>query len=344
MQNTDYFVWDADPTMLDLGIFNLPFSVPLYGLIAGFILFFYGLNKLAPAAEPGKEKEEPEVWKVFALFVGSLVAGIVVFLVIPSPMIQEIGPVQIRWYGPLFASSFIVGYILEYRMFLRGGYTQEQIDKLLIYMVIGTVVGARLGHIIFYDPGFYIRHPYEIIAIWHGGLASHGAAIGIILAMYLFARKIHGMNFLWLADRVVIVVAIGGAFIRTGNFMNSEIVGEPSTLPWAVVFARRTDLEMIPRHPTMLYEAVLCIIVFAVLWTMYKRYKNEPPEGSLFGLFLVMLFTGRILLEFTKLNQAAFAEGWLLNMGQVLSIPLVLIGLWLIFKKVRWKQGAPARA
>lgn len=344
MQSSNYIVWDADPTALDLGTLHLPFPVAIYGIILAIILFFYGLNKLEPEKQAGQEAEEPSGWKILGLLAGSVVIGQLIFLVIPSPMIQDIGPIQIRWYGPLFASAFIVGYILGYRMFSSAGYTQEQIDRLLIYIVLGTVIGARLGHILFYNPGFYLRHPAEIIAIWHGGLASHGAAIGIIIAMYLFARKTHGMNFLWLADRIVIVVAIGGAFIRTGNFINSEIVGEPTNLPWGVVFARRTDLEMVPRHPTMLYEAVLCVIVFAVLWTLYKRYKNQPPEGSLFGAFLILLFSGRILLEFTKLNQAAFSSGWLFNMGQLLSLPLVAIGIWLLVKKVRWVRGAPARS
>ena len=139
--------------------------------------------------------------------------------------------------------------------------------------------------------------------------------------MYLFARKMRKMSFLWLADRVVVAVAIGGAFIRTGNFFNSEIVGQPSELPWAVVFTR---IDMIPRHPTMLYEAVLCLAVLAVLWAVYRHYENSPPEGSLFGLFMTLLFGGRFFLEFTKIAQAEFASDWLFNMGQWLSIPLVV--------------------
>ncbi|MBN2731241.1 MAG: prolipoprotein diacylglyceryl transferase, partial [Balneolaceae bacterium] len=126
------------------------------------------------------------------------------------------------------------------------------------------------------------------------------------------------------------------------NFVNSEIVGEPTDLPWGVIFAGRTDLEMVPRHPTMLYEALLCIAIFGLLWTMYKYYKNNPPEGAMFGTFLVLLFGGRFLLEFTKLNQAAFADSWAINMGQWLSIPLIVAGLWLLFSKVKWNQQAPA--
>ena len=150
------------------------------------------------------------------------------------------------------------------------------------------------------------------------------------------------MTFYWLADRVVPGVAIGGMFIRIGNFMNSEILGKATDLPWAVVFEASPQLtqagRMIPRHPSMLYESILCIIVLAVLLTIYKKYDRRPPEGSLFGTFLVMLFTGRFLIEFTKLAQTEAAETWTLNMGQWLSIPLVLFGIWLLVKKVNWKK------
>ena len=148
------------------------------------------------------------------------------------------------------------------------------------------------------------------------------------------------MSFLWLADRVVVVVAIAGAFIRTGNFMNSEIVGQPTEVPWAVIFSR---IDMLPRHPTQLYEALLCVLVFGILWKVYHSYRKSPPEGSLFALFLTTLFTGRFLLEFTKMEQAAFAADWVFNMGQWLSIPLIAIGIWLMIKKVEWSQPrAPA--
>lgn len=263
-----------------------------------------------------------------------------------DPTAFTLGPLEPRWYGILFAGAFVAGYFLMRNMYRAAGRTLEELDKLLTYVMIATVIGARLGHVLFYDPAFYLRHPSEILAIWHGGLASHGAAIGIILAMWLYVKKVKNMNFLWLADRVVVVVATGGAFIRIGNFMNSEILGKPSDLPWAVIFANARQLteaqQMIPRHPTMLYEALLCLVIFAILWGIYKKYSTRPPEGSLFGLFLVLLFGGRFLLEYTKLNQAAFTGGWTFNMGQWLSIPLIALGLWLIFKKVSWKQNPPA--
>lgn len=332
MQSTDFFVWNPDPSIADLGTITLPFPVAIWGLVLAIVAIFYGFSKLEE--QKPERKKEPAGWKILALIIGSFVGGQLIFLVLPSPSITQIGPIQPRWYGLLFASSFVVGYILMVRMFRHAGRQQQEVEQLLTYVLIGTVIGARLGHVIFYDLFYYLRHPAEIIAIWQGGLASHGAAIGILLAMYYFMKKKKKMTYLWLADRVVMVVAIGGAFIRTGNFFNSEILGEPSTLPWAVIFSR---VDMIPRHPTMLYEAVLCIITFAICWTIYKRYKHQPPEGGIFGVFMLVLFSGRFLLEFTKMDQAEFATEWAINMGQWLSIPLIIAGIWLI-RKVNWKK------
>ena len=291
-----------------------------------------------------EEAEGPGILKVLGLAVGCLVGGQLLFLPFNMPTISQIGPIEVRWYGAIFASSFLVGYLLMKKMYSAADRTVEELDRLLMYVLIATVLGARLGHVLFYDIGYYLRHPSEILAIWQGGLASHGAAIGILLAMYLYVKKTANMSYLWLADRVVIVVALAGAMIRLGNFMNSEIVGKPTDLPWAVVFENAVSLsesaQMIPRHPTMLYESILYVIIFSLLWTMYKRYRQQPPEGSVFGLFLVLLFGGRFFLEFTKLNQAAFAGDWTLNMGQWLSIPLVAAGIWLLRKKVNWGNSS----
>lgn len=245
-------------------------------------------------------------------------------------VITSIGPLDLRWYGLLFAGAFIAGYIIERRLFLDAGRKEQEVESLLTYVLIGTIVGARLGHVIFYDPYYYfIERPDQILAVWNGGLASHGGAIGILTAMYLFIRKKAGMSFYWLADRVVVPVALAGAFIRTGNFFNSEIVGKPTDLPWAVIFAK---VDMLPRHPTMLYEAVFYLLVFGLLIAIYKAYNNRPPEGVLFGTFLATLFSGRFLLEYTKVSQADFAASWVFNMGQWLSLPLILWGFWLLWK------------
>lgn len=336
MQSSDYLVWDADPTAINLGTIPLPFEMSTLGLIAAFIAFFWGMSKMVPE-KGASEEEAPPAWKLILLAVGSLIGGQILFLILPSPTITEIGPIQPRWYGFLFMGAFIAGYIIMRRMMVvHGGRKQEELDRLLMYVLIGTIIGARLGHVIFYDLSYYLRNPAQIVMTWKGGLASHGAAVGILTAMYLYIKKTPKMNFLWLTDRVVIVVALGGAFIRTGNFINSEIIGKPTDLPWAVIFPK---LDMLPRHPTMLYEAILCLVLFGILWQLYKRYQKQPPEGSIFGIFLVVLFTGRFLLEFTKISQAEFASDWLFNMGQWLSLPLIGLGVWLLWKKVNWKQA-----
>lgn len=256
-----------------------------------------------------------------------------------DPEIFTLGPISPRWYGLLFAGAFVSGYMFGVKLWKDAGRKVEEMESILTWILVGTVIGARLGHVIFYDPSYYLRNLDQVLAVWNGGLASHGAAIGIVLAMYYLAKKTPKMSFWWLADRVVIPTAIGGAFIRTGNFFNSEIYGHETDLPWGITFTNLPGpLGMVPRHPTMLYEAILCLAVFAVLWWIYKKYKTAPPEGSLFGTFLILLFSGRFFLEYTKIPQANFAADWTFNMGQLLSIPLVLIGIYILVKLVDWKK------
>lgn len=256
-----------------------------------------------------------------------------------DPVIFELGPLAPRWYGILFAGAFVSGYMFGVKMWKDAGRKVEEMENILTWILVGTVVGARLGHVIFYDPSYYLRNLDQVLAVWNGGLASHGAAIGIIITMYYLAKKTPKMNFWWLADRVVIPTAVGGAFIRMGNFTNSEIYGHETDAPWGVIFSNLPGpAGMIPRHPTMIYEALLCILVFAVLWTIYKKYKSNPPNGSLFGTFLIILFSGRFFLEYTKIPQADFASEWAINMGQLLSIPMVLIGLYIVIKMVNWNE------
>ncbi|MFC2115614.1 prolipoprotein diacylglyceryl transferase [Bacteroidota bacterium] len=244
-----------------------------------------------------------------------------------NPEIFRIGNFAVRWYGLLFASGFFFGYLIFLKIFKKEGLSVELLDKLTIYMALGTVIGARLGHCLFYEPEYYLSHPVEILKIWRGGLASHGAGIGILIALWLFVRK-HKKPFSWVIDRIVVVVALAGACIRLGNLMNSEIYGVETTLSWGFVFIR--NLEVVPKHPTQIYEALSYLLIFLLLGWIYIKTDGKPRPGTLFGIFLVLVFGMRFLIEFIKEDQVAFESGMSLNMGQWLSIPFVLAGVVLL--------------
>lgn len=252
-----------------------------------------------------------------------------------SPEIFKLGPLSIRWYGLLFAAAFLLGYNLVERMFKRDGIKIEWLDKLFMYTMIATIVGARFGHVFFYGWDFYSQHPGEILKVWHGGLASHGAAIGIITALWFYSKKISKKSILWILDYVVIPVAIAGCFIRLGNLMNSEIIGTVSDVPWAFQFIHASVKDpMTPRHPAQLYESICYLISFGILMYMYWKTNAKKKEGMIFGSFLVLIFTARFFIEFIKENQEAFEEGMTLNMGQLLSIPFVLAGSFFIIRSI----------
>jgi prolipoprotein diacylglyceryl transferase len=350
-----------------------------------------------------------------------------------SPEIFAIGWLSIRWYGLLFASGFLIGQWIFTKIFKWEGKPEKDLEVLLIYMVLATVVGARLGHCFFYEPAHFLANPIEILYVWKGGLASHGAAIGILLALYLYSRKRVGQSFFWVTDRIVIVVALGGALIRLGNLFNSEIVGKPTDASYAFVFAdkwleehlkdnkkavlsstfekraapdtvvkgitytpvkiivkfdsreinaqdahfwmtesipyflengseikthakllnpnpkyvvQNADREIIvsvnaygiPRHPAQLYEAVSSFLLFIFLFAIYYRWKEKTPEGFLFALFMIILFSLRFVYEFLKENQVAFEDTMSYNMGQILSIPGVLIGFIALFFALRYSK------
>jgi prolipoprotein diacylglyceryl transferase len=201
-------------------------------------------------------------------------------------------------------------------------------------MIFGTVIGARLGHCLFYNPEYYLSNPIEIFKVWEGGLASHGAAIGILTAIYLFAKKKKNYPMLWTLDRIVIVVALAGTFIRLGNLFNSEIIGTPTEVSWAFVF---TAVDDIPRHPAQLYESIAYFIIFLILLFIYYKGIEKNKNGLLFGLFLLLVFTFRFFVEFLKENQSGFEESLVLNMGQLLSIPFVIVGIVFIIKSFNLK-------
>jgi prolipoprotein diacylglyceryl transferase len=246
-----------------------------------------------------------------------------------NPVLLHLGPLTIRWYGVLFALGLLVSYEVGRRILERDGVTRLEIDRLFGYVTVGTVVGARLGHTLLYEPGFYLAHPLQILYFWQGGLASHGGTVGIMLAVWWFARKT-GRPTLWLLDRVALVAPLAAAFIRLGNLFNSEIVGKPSRLPWAVVFTR---VDSLARHPTQIYEAVAYLMIFFCLARLYRRSEIAERPGRLFGTTLVMIFGFRFLVEFLKEPQVAAESGLPLDLGQLLSLPLIAAGLFLTFAR-----------
>jgi prolipoprotein diacylglyceryl transferase len=241
-----------------------------------------------------------------------------------DPEIFRIGSFAVRWYGLLFAMGFVVSYLIMDKIFKHEKINHELLDTLTTYMVIGVVVGARLGHCLFYEPEYYLKHPLEILMIWKGGLASHGASIGILVALWLFSRKAK-KPYMWILDRIVIVVSIAAVFVRTGNLMNSEIYGDATNLPWGFIFTRWG--ETVPKHPTQIYEALTYLLLFILLYTIYIKKWPKLNSGYLFGLFLMILFGSRFLIEFIKEPQVEFEKTMALNMGQLLSIPFIIAGI-----------------
>ncbi|MGM0580157.1 MAG: prolipoprotein diacylglyceryl transferase [Bacteroidota bacterium] len=347
----------------------------------------------------------------------------------PKPYIVDLGFTELRWYGLLFALGFIISQQVMFHIFKKEGKKEKQVEVLTLYMVLATIIGARLGHVLFYEPARYLSNPLDILKIWEGGLASHGGAAGILIALYLFARKYNDISYLWILDRIVIVVAITGALIRTGNFMNSEIIGEPTDKAYGVVFGREVELRLnylataiedvelekikssnliegssqseydhpvkltisyndknkledvkkftenqllnklqdsnisqhvkfskdtefeynqkggviyasaygdgVPRHAAQLYEGISCLFIFLLLFYLWNKNRSGLADGRLFGIFLIACFGLRFLYEFIKENQVAFEDGLALNMGQWLSIPLVLAGVYFVIQSVK---------
>ena len=242
-----------------------------------------------------------------------------------SPEIFRFGSFAPRYYGLMFAIGFMVSYSLMQRVFRDEGRDEEDLSSLLFHVMVGTILGARLGHCLFYEPEYYLSHPLEMLYVWRGGLASHGGTIGVIIAVWLYKRKHPDQGYVWLADRISVGIAFTAGCIRVGNFFNSEILGKPSDLPWAIIFA--TNGDNIPRHPAMLYEALAYFTLSAVLWLMFYKTKAAEVRGRMIGLLFIWIFTARIFIEFVKENQVAFENGMILNMGQLLSIPFVILGI-----------------
>jgi prolipoprotein diacylglyceryl transferase len=250
-----------------------------------------------------------------------------------SPEIFQLGSFSVRWYGLLFASGFLIGYYIGERMLKSENVNQKWIDSVFFYIIIATIVGARLGHVFFYGWDYYSQHPSEIFKVWHGGLASHGGTLGILVAIFIYSKVVTKRSMLWILDRIVVPTALVAAFIRFGNLMNSEIYGVQTSLPWGFIFERNS--ETVAKHPTQLYEAFAYLITFGVLTYMYWKTKAKNREGLIFGIFFMFIFGSRFLIEFIKEDQEAFEAGMALNMGQWLSIPFVLGGLFLVIRAMK---------
>ncbi|MBK6264652.1 prolipoprotein diacylglyceryl transferase [Marivirga sp. S37H4] len=347
----------------------------------------------------------------------------------PKPYIVDLGFTELRWYGLLFALGFIISQQIMFHIFKKEGKSEKEVEVLTFYMVIATIIGARLGHVLFYEPAKYLSNPLDILKVWEGGLASHGGAAGILIALYLFSRKYKDISYLWILDRIVIVVAITATLIRTGNFVNSEIIGLPTDSNYGVVFGRDVETrinylntaiedvsiekasaqegvdyefnhpielsieysagndidvvknytektltdylqneqitehavfgskpkiqysekdgkvtatiygEGIPRHPAQLYEGISHFFLFLLLFYLWNKNRSGLADGRLFGIFLIGSFGLRFFYEFLKENQVAFEENLALNMGQWLSIPLVLAGVYFIIMSFKAEKG-----
>ena len=253
------------------------------------------------------------------------------------PELIRVGPFAIRWYGLFFGLAFFVGFYIIRSIFRQEKKPEQDLDRLVTYTIAGAVIGARLGHCLFYDPGYYLSQPLEILMVWRGGLASHGGAAGIFFALFLYTRSRPDQPYLWLLDRVAIPTALGGCFIRIGNFFNSEIIGTPTGLPWGIEFGR---VDSFVRHPAQLYESIGYGLIFVLLFLIYRKQFQDAPRGLFLGTFLVAVFAFRFFIEFVKMRQAAYGHGMPLSVGQLLSIPLVGLGLLLLFRA--WR-AAPSR-
>lgn len=248
----------------------------------------------------------------------------------PSPEIFTIPGIDwpVRWYGLSWALAFMGCHFFMNRIYKAEERTELQLDSLTLYIVIATVLGARIGHCLFYDFSYYTAHPLDILKIYEGGLASHGGAIGILIGMWLYCKKTKE-NWLWLFDRLIVVVPFASFMIRFGNLMNSEIVGKPTDVPWAFIF---NQLDEQPRHPTQLYEAFFYILLFLFFYWLWKNKRNQFGKGFMFGLFCITMFTFRFLMEFLKENQESFENTLPINMGQILSVPFIIFGIYMMYR------------
>lgn len=269
-----------------------------------------------------------------------------------DPTLFEIFGREIRWYGLLWVIGLIVAVYIVQRIFKYEQLPEKWFDSLFVYMMIGIIAGARLGHCLFYEPGYYLANPVEILKIWEGGLASHGGVIGIIIAVWLYSRKVSKESMLWTFDRVMVPTGFTAAMIRLGNLMNHEIYGGPTDVPWGFRFIDNIGQWMQgaepvytqPSHPTQIYEALVYLLVFAVTMYLYLKTNAVRKQGLITGVGITIIFVARFFIEYVKNVQVdsenALIENTGLNLGQWLSIPFILWGIWLIWRAYKTKPAA----
>lgn len=267
-----------------------------------------------------------------------------------SPQLVDILGLKIRWYGLCWAIGLLFAVWIIQKIYKSEGLPEKWFDSLFVYVVVSLIIGARLGHCLFYDPGYYLSNPIEFLKIWEGGLSSHGGAIGIVIGLWLYSRKIH-KSILWSLDRVVVAAGLTGACIRVGNLMNSEIYGKETTLPWGFNFKRDPwwskpiamgGSDGLPCHPTQIYEALVYLLIFVMAMYLYWKTNAKEKQGLIFGVCITTIFVARFFLEFLKNVQEPFEiqmrSTFGIDMGQMLSIPFILWGLWLIITRLSNKK------
>lgn len=260
-----------------------------------------------------------------------------------DPIILDTSFISLRWYSLMFLIGFMVGYKIVERIFKHEGAPESWLGSLLIWVMLGTIIGARLGHVFFYEWEQYSQNPIEIFKIWEGGLASHGGTLGVMLAVFIFSKFTAHRSVIWTLDRLAVAVALVAGLIRLGNLFNHEIYGHPTNMPWGFCFIRNIHtwqagaepIFTLPSHPTQLYEALCYFALFGLLMWLYWKKNAQERQGLLLGTFFIGIFLPRFLIEFVKNNQVAFEESMLLNMGQWLSIPFILIGIILIIYSMK---------
>lgn len=261
----------------------------------------------------------------------------------PNPILFQLGEITLRWYSVLFILGLSIGYHIVYRIYSKENLSVEKLNNLALYISVGTIIGARLGHCLFYEWAYYSHHIVEIFLpvrkvdgdihfTGFQGLASHGGAIGVSFAIFLYCLKFKDKYF-FVLDRIAVATPIVGAFIRLGNLMNSEIIGKASDVSWAFIFER---IDNSPRHPAQLYEAIYYLLLFLLIKVFYKRFHRKRQDGFIFGIFIFSLFAGRFLIEFLKITQEEFEENLPLDMGQLLSIPFMCWGIYLMCTKGKY--------